>query len=62
MIECFCADKYLDTFLIKKQAWSLEKRQNRATLNKLPGFAFGGESGIRTHGALPHHQFSRLAP
>ena len=23
---------------------------------------FGGESGIRTHGALPHHQFSRLAP
>ena len=23
---------------------------------------FGGESGIRTHGAFPHHQFSRLAP
>lgn len=21
-----------------------------------------GESGIRTHGASPHHQFSRLAP
>ena len=26
------------------------------------GFFIGGESGIRTHGALPHHQFSRLAP
>ena len=24
--------------------------------------SFGGESGIRTHGGLPHHQFSRLAP
>ena len=22
----------------------------------------GGESGIRTHGGFPHHQFSRLAP
>ena len=22
----------------------------------------GGEGGIRTHGALLHHQFSRLAP
>ena len=22
----------------------------------------GGECEIRTHGALPHHQFSRLAP
>ena len=30
---------------------------------KTPGWVsslFGGESGIRTHGALPHHQFSRL--
>ena len=36
--------------------------KNPPSLNIRWWIYIGGESGIRTHGALPHHQFSRLAP
>ena len=43
---------------------SYETNSHKRTKSTRKGWIlfFGGESGIRTHGGLPHHQFSRLAP
>ena len=51
-------ETYGHVLVLLISVWGLMKMPHPTT----DGALSGGECEIRTHGASPHHQFSRLAP